>query len=178
MPPLYKIRPGTERDIETVSRAYVESWKSTYEGLAPDPFVKGMTAESAAAIFRDSLKPNDYSYFLHVAESSDGRVIGFADGGKERSHPEKGEGELYAIYLLKEFQGRGIGGKLFRASVQSLADSGMDSMMAWVMEKSPYRKFYERMDGKRGTGAKQLEVAGEKIALVSYHWNGITKDGL
>jgi GNAT superfamily N-acetyltransferase len=175
---LYKIRPGTERDIATISRVYVESWKTTYEGLAPDAFVKGMNIEGASAVFRDSLNSTGHSYFLHAAESSEGRIIGFADGGKERSHPEKGIGEIYGIYLLKEFQGRGIGGKLFRACVQSFIGSGVDSMLVWVMEKSPYRKFYERMEGKLEAGTKQLEVAGEKIALVSYRWDGFTKDDL
>src|ERR1041384_1555207 len=103
-----KIRTGTLTDVPGLAKVYVESWKSTYQGLVPDVFLKGMTLQAAAKNFTDCLQPNSYSYFLHVAEE-DGRVVGFADGGKERSHPESGLGELYAIYLLKEFQGRGTG---------------------------------------------------------------------
>jgi GNAT superfamily N-acetyltransferase len=168
-----RIRPGTVSDIGAISHAYFESWKTTYEGLVPDPFVRGMTLEAATRIFTDSLKPNRFSYFLHVAETPEGRIVGFCDGGKERSHPEQGIGELYAIYLLKDFQGQGTGRKLFNASIQSLVQSGMNSMVVWVMGKSPYRKFYETMRGKLGEGVKTLDVAGQQIQLVSYHWNDL-----
>ena len=99
--------------------------------------------------------------------------MGFSDGGKERSHPESGLGELYAIYLLKEFQGQGIGQKLFRAGVESLLKSGMNRMVVWVLEKSPYRKFYESLDGQMEPGQKFIDIAGTKLTLVSYRWNDL-----
>ncbi len=120
-----RIRPGTQADIEEVSHAYAEAWRTTYQGITPDAFVKGMTAGAAAQIFRDSLQPNEFSYFFYVAQAPGGRLVGFADGGKERSNPQSGLGELYAIYLLKEFQQQGAGRKLFEASVESLLRSGM-----------------------------------------------------
>ena len=165
-----RIRPGTPADIPVISQAYVASWRSTYQGFAPEVFVKGLTIEAASKIFADSLKPNSYSYFLHVAETPEGRIVGFADGGKERGHPERGTGELYAIYLLPEFQRRGIGKKLFNAAVQSLAQSGISSMEVWVLAQSPYRKFYEAMGGKLREGIKKLDVAGHTLQLVSYVW--------
>ncbi|HTC20979.1 MAG TPA: GNAT family N-acetyltransferase [bacterium] len=168
-----RIRPGTLGDIEEVSRAYAEAWRTTYQGLTPDAFVNGMTAGAAAQIFRDSLQPNEYSYFFYVAETAEGRIVGFADGGKERSHPESGLGELYAIYLLREFQGQGAGRKLFEAGVESLLKSGIQRMVAWVLEPSPYRKFYESLDGTLESGRKYLDIAGTKITLVSYRWNDL-----
>ncbi len=168
-----RIRPGTEADIEEVSRAYVEAWRTTYQGLTPDAFVNGMTAGAAAQIFRDSLQPSDFSYFFHIAQTPQGRIVGFADGGKERSHPESGLGELYAIYLLKEFQGQGIGQKLFRAGVESLLKSGMNRMIVWVLEQSPYRKFYEALHGNLEPGQKFLDIGGTPIRLVSYRWDDL-----
>jgi len=167
---LLHVRAGNLSDIPQLSQAYAESWKTTYEGMVPDPFVKGMTAQAAAKIFFDSLRPNDFSYFLHVAETPEGRIVGFADGGKERSHPEKGVGELYAIYLLKEFQGKGIGRRLWDAAARSLVESDLPSMVTWVLERSPSRKFYESIGGKLEPGTKRLEVAGHPIQLVSYGW--------
>jgi GNAT superfamily N-acetyltransferase len=165
-----RIRPGTFSDIEAISQAYAEAWRTTYEGLAPDVFVKGMTPQAAQQIFKESLEPNEYSYFLHVAETDEGRIVGFADGGKERSHPEKGIGELYAIYLLKDFQKQGIGTRLFKAATQSLVQSGMNSMVVWVLEACPSKGFYESNGGKLQTGIKTLKVAGHEIRLVYYLW--------
>lgn len=169
-----RIRPGTQADIEEVSHAYAEAWRTTYQGITPDAFVKGMTAGAAAQIFRDSLQPNEFSYFFYVAQAPGGRLVGFADGGKERSNPQSGLGELYAIYLLKEFQQQGAGRKLFEASVESLLRSGIHSMVVWVLEPSPYRKFYESLNGKLETGRKNLVVAGTRLTLVSYRWDDLS----
>lgn len=163
------IRPGVLSDVPGISRAYAESWRTTYEGWVPESFLNGITEQAAAKIFTESLQPNGYSYFLHVAEM-DGRIVGFADGGKERSHPEKGIGELYAVYLLKAYQGNGLGRALFQASVKSLAEAGMKEMVVWVLEQSPYRKFYEALGGSLGEGRKILELGGDRIPLVSYGW--------
>jgi len=165
------IRQGSPADIPTIARVYVESWRETYQGIAPSVFVEGMTEPAAEKIFTESLQPNSFSYFLHVAEV-EGRIVGFADGGKERSHPESGEGELYAIYLLKGLQGKGVGRTLFEASRDSLRRAGMDRMIVWVLEQSPARKFYEAMGGRRGAGIKRLTVTDQEMRLVAYEWQG------
>jgi GNAT superfamily N-acetyltransferase len=165
-----RIRLGTTTDIEEVSRVYAQAWRETYQDVASPAFVQGMKAGNAAQIFRDSLQPNEFSYFFHVAETPEGRIVGFADGGKERSHPESGLGELYAIYILKEFQKQGTGHQLFRAGVESLLKAGMSRMVVWVLELSPFRKFYESLHGSLEPGIKTLDIAGNKIQLVSYRW--------
>jgi GNAT superfamily N-acetyltransferase len=167
---MVRVRPGIFSDIDPLSKSYAEAWRSTYEGLAPDVFARGMTPEAAKQIFQESLESKDWAYYLHVAEAEDGRIVGFVDGGKERSHPEQGIGELYAIYLLKEFQRQGIGRKLFAEAIKSLAGAGMNSMVLWVLEKSPNHDFYRSMGGKLQPGLKTLDVAQHKIQLVSYFW--------
>lgn len=164
-----KIRPGTAADVPAISRVYAASWRTTYEGLAPLAFIEGLTEQAAFKIFTESLQPNDFSYFLHVAEVED-RIVGFADGGKERSHPERGIGELYALYLLKEVQGQGVGRALFAASRESLRRSGMERMVLWVLEGSPAQKFYEAAGGKLLPGVKTLELPGFSLKLAAYGW--------
>lgn len=168
-----KIRPGTIADIEEISRVYAQAWKETYQGLAPNAFVNGMTAGAAAQIFRDSLQTDTHAYFFHVAEAPQRRLAGFCDGGRERSHPESGVGELYAIYMLKEFQKQGTGRQLFHEAVESLLLAGMKSMVVWVLEKSPYRKFYESLQGSLEPGQKFLDIGGTRMVLVSYRWNDL-----
>jgi len=168
-----KIRSGTINDIPAISKAYVESWRSTYRGLAPEVFVNGMTEAGAAAIFHESLAPNEYEYFLHVAEAEDGTIVGFADGGKERSHPEMGIGELYAVYLLQEFQRKGLGRMLWEASAKSLIASGMNTMVVWVLESNTNHPFYLSIGGVLQPGIKVLNVGGHEIRLVSYYWENL-----
>jgi|ERR1700722_16006249 len=165
----FRLREGRVEDIPAISRAYAQSWQSTYRGVAPDVFVEGMTEKAAAEIFQQSLQPNDFSYFLYVVEA-DGEIVGFADGGKERGRPEDGRGELYAVYLLKEFQGKGIGRQLFQAALGQLRRSGLSPVVVWVLEKNPTRKFYESLGGALGTERKVLKVGNDSVTLVSYRW--------
>jgi GNAT superfamily N-acetyltransferase len=165
----FRLREGRAADIPAISRAYAQSWRETYGDIAPGSFTDGMTEKAAAQIFEQSLQPNAFDYFLYVAEV-EGEIVGFADGGKERSRPQSGEGELYAVYLLKKFQGQGIGRELFRAALSQLGRSGLSSMVVWVLEKNPYRKFYESLGGVLGTDTKVLKIENESIALVSYRW--------
>jgi L-amino acid N-acyltransferase YncA len=169
------IRPGESHDIQAVSCVYVESWKATYEGLAPEAFVKGVNVESAADVFRGSLHNQEYRYFLHVAETPEGRIVGLADSGRERSLAALNAGELYGLYLLKEYQGRGIGRGLFQAAVKSLVQSGMVSMVAWILENSSHRVFYEKAGGLLEKGMKKLDWKGQSISLVCYRWNDLKK---
>lgn len=167
----FRLRPGAFADIPAVSQAYASAWKETYAGVAPESFVSGMSEAAASQIFTQSLQPNSYSYFLYVAEVG-GRIVGFADGGKERSRPAMGgEGELYAIYLLKEFHGKGIGRELFKASLGCARLLGFHPMVAWVLESNPTRKFYEKAGGLLGPDQKRFQIGQETVNLVSYRWS-------
>jgi GNAT superfamily N-acetyltransferase len=165
----FRLREGRAADIPAISRAYAQSWRETYQGIAPAPFLEGMTEAASAQIFQQSFQPNSFSYFLYVVEV-EGEIVGFVDGGKERGRPESGEGEIYAIYLLKPFQGKGIGRELFRAALGRLRQSGLSPTIVWVLEKNPYRRFYESLSGKIMPRVKTLDATGEKINLVSYTW--------
>ncbi|MGH7739586.1 MAG: GNAT family N-acetyltransferase [bacterium] len=165
----FKIRPGQFSDVPAISKAYAQAWRETYQGTAPPAFVDGMTEAAAAGLFQESFRPNRYCYFLYVAEV-EGRIVGFADGGKERSRPESGEGELYAIYLLREFQGKGVGRELFRASLVQLNRSELSPVVVWVLEENPHRKFYESLGGTLGLDRKKLKVQEAGITLIPYRW--------
>ena len=166
------LRAATPDDLSEVSRVYVQAWRETYRGLAPDAFTDGLTEEAAAGIFRESLKSDSFAYFLKVA-LVDGKIVGFADGGRERSHPEQGLGEIYGLYLLKEFHHGGIGRTLFRTAVQCLLDAGIDSMVVWALERSPSQKFYGSVGGRLAEGVKHLAVSGQKLTLVRYEWKDL-----
>lgn len=168
-----KIRPATIADVEPVARVFTASWQSTYEGLMPPSFLSGMSYESALNVFTQSFQSKDFSYSVQVAVTEGGDIIGFADAGLERSHPEKGIGELYGLYLLKDYQRQGTGERLFRAAVKSLVSKDIRSMVVWVLEQSPYRNFYMKMGGQPQPGVKKLTLAGESVRMVCYAWGDL-----
>ncbi len=59
-----------------------------------------------------------------VAVTPGGYVVGFADGGPIRAPLQGYDYELYAIYLLKGWQGCGMGLALVRALWDSVCQEG------------------------------------------------------
>lgn len=106
--------------------------------------------------------------FTYVAEES-GEVIGFANGGVERTGTPLYKGELTAIYIRKKHQGKGIGHCLVRAVVERLGQSGIDSMLVWVLADNPACQFYAALGGKL-VHEKELEIGGKSLIEVAYGW--------
>ncbi|WP_274651022.1 GNAT family N-acetyltransferase [Paenibacillus humicola] len=118
----WTIREANAIDAPAVARVHVDCWRSTYKDLIPADFLQGLSYRSREERWRRRLEhPPDRST-LFVAEDHAGRILGFADGGPERSGDPEYDGELYAIYLLPEHQRKGIGRRLFRSAAAYLAE--------------------------------------------------------
>jgi ribosomal protein S18 acetylase RimI-like enzyme len=79
-----------------------------------------------------------------------GQLIGFAKGNRYHSHdlPEF-SGELNKIYLLPEYQGRGLGRRLVDEVVQRFLSQGITSMVLFSEPENPACRFYEKLGGEK-----------------------------
>ena len=98
-----------------------------------------------------------------------GDVVGFAACGPERESLAAYPGELYAIYLLKEAQGRGLGRAMLETAARHLAEAGHEAWMCWVLADNPTRHFYEAMGGV-AFQQKDIEIGGRTLVEVAYGW--------
>jgi len=79
------------------------------------------------------------------------KVVGYI--GCHHAKPEecgedwKADAELQQIYILKNYQRRGIGTHLFSMIVSWLSDAKMNSLVVGYHETNPYRSFYLKMGG-------------------------------
>ncbi len=56
--------------------------------------------------------------------------------------------ELQSMYVLKDYQGQGIGTHLFELVVDWVRAAGIHSMGVNLYSENPYRRFYEKMGGE------------------------------
>ena len=82
------------------------------------------------------------------------------------------EGELYAIYLLPEYQRKGIGERLFNLGVEFFVEGGKSSMYLLALEVSPYKSFYEKKGGEI-VGRKRIEIEGVTYDELVYGWESL-----
>jgi L-amino acid N-acyltransferase YncA len=113
-------------------------------------------------------------YYIFVVEE-DENVCGFIHGGRNRATQGKEseyEGEIYAIYLLKEAQWKGYGKELVKTLVKDFVNDGIRSMTVWVLEENPSKHFYEHLGGKVVNEAI-VNIGGKELKKVCYGWNNI-----
>jgi GNAT superfamily N-acetyltransferase len=108
----------------------------------------------------------DISVFVAEIE---GKIVGFASGGPIREPLAAYDAELYAIYLLEEVQGRGIGKDLLSAVAEALVGKDHTSMLVWVLDQNPAVRFYEKT-GAEHLMSKQIEIGGISLTELALGW--------
>jgi len=161
-------REATAADCLEVASVHVQSWKGSFAGIVPQTFLDEMSVEKRAKAFEKGFSAS--SYKMYLAEAPGRGVVGFADFGEPREVIDGYEGELYSIYILPDFQRKGIGERLFNLGAEYLVGIGKRSLYLLTLEVSPYRPFYEKMGG-RIIGRAQIEIEGIKFDELVYGWD-------
>ncbi len=162
------IRPAACDDACAIGEVHLASWQTTYRGLGIDEFLDNQTVEGRAARWASMLCGPASQTFVYVAEV-DSQIVGFAAGGTERTGDAEYKGELYAIYLLKARQGRGIGRKLMQVVAERLAQSGLPTMLIWVLAENPGCRFYKVCGGK-AVRKRPFDFGGKTFDEIGYGW--------
>lgn len=162
----FTIRRATIGDAGAIARVHVESWKSTYARIVPDAYLASLNAEVRSQFWREQIEAGDSLTFVAQCETG---VLGFASAGRLRETIGSYDAELYAIYLLDEFQHCGAGRALVRTVVDSLRAEGFKGMVVWVLERNPATSFYEKLGGIQ-IAANSIEIGGEPLEEVALGW--------
>jgi ribosomal protein S18 acetylase RimI-like enzyme len=165
-----RVRRAVVDDAEAIERVRTDTWRYAYRGLMPDSVLDRMGYDATRRRSLMSGLPPDQ--FVLVAED-DAAVVGFCLGGPASGPGEQFSGEVYAIYVLPQRHGRGIGRALLQAAALELAERGFLSMIVWVLrENVPSRRFYERMGG-RHVRDEERELAGVRLTESGYGWDDV-----
>jgi ribosomal protein S18 acetylase RimI-like enzyme len=168
------IREARLGDAAGIAKVHVDAWRSTYRGIVPDKVLKGLSYKKREKERRDALKKNDPKYRCFVAENARKRIVGFIVAGPHRGSTARYDGEIYALYLFKEVQGRGIGKALFLRAAAWLQERGHKAALTWVLKDNhPAKGFYAAMGGAE-LEAKTIDI-GEPLVEISYGWKNLRR---
>ena len=175
------IRAAQLSDAAEIAHVHIATWRSTYEGIVPKAYLDGLNSEKRVQQWQRMLTQVEPQNATLVATRlrDDGlgeQVIGFVSTGPNRAPNLKSDGELFAIYLLKEHQKKGTGKRLFEAGKNQLRQDGFTSIVLWVLADSPTVQWYEAMGGQR-VGEKTEEVGGKPLKEWAYFWPNTRVNG-
>lgn len=165
-----RIREASPADSPAIALVHVDSWRSTYRGIISDEVLAGLSYSDRERMWHGSLTAHESSNFIYVVEADEGPIVGFAAAGKERTGRTDFPGEIFAIYLLQDYHGRGWGRQLFQAAAARLAFEGLKGLMLWVLADNPTRGFYEALGG-RLLGEQPTQIGLDSLVEVAYGWD-------
>jgi GNAT superfamily N-acetyltransferase len=153
------IRPGTADDAEGVARVQVETWQAAYAHALPAERLQALSRQEAAE--RHRRWPPTF-----VAED-ESQIVGFISVGSSRDPGT--DGELFAIYVLPDHWGTGVGRELIETGEEELRRLGHRDAILWVLDDNPRaRRFYEIAGWSADGTARSIRLFGFDIAEVRY----------
>jgi len=163
------IREANLADVGAIAKVHVDTWRTTYSKLIPADFLANLSYEKRAKKWVEILSNPEPTNFTYLVENEIGEIVGFANGGRERTGDRVYQGELYAIYILEQYQRQRLGHRLIHTIVDKLLQSGINSMIVWVLADNSACQFYESLGGQR-VHQKQIEIGNVQLLEVAYGW--------
>lgn len=127
-----------ETDDEIRGKAYVhwKSWQEAYPGLVDQEYLNQLTLEKCETI--------SYKWTENILIAKDEeKVVGFAGYGKYRNEELENTGEIFAIYILKDYYGKGVGQILMKEALDMIKEYPKTAV--WVLKGNDRAiRFYEK----------------------------------
>jgi ribosomal protein S18 acetylase RimI-like enzyme len=166
------IRPAVPDDADEVERLRVAGWQTAYRGILPDDYLDSMRVDGERRrrhmVENAAAGPGPVVVESVAVQAS--AIVGWVAGGRCRDADRPGprRGEIYAIYVLPEWWGRGAGRLLMAHAVRTLAAAGLDDITLWVLEANQRARRFYAATGFRPDGTRQLLDLGGQVPEVRY----------
>jgi ribosomal protein S18 acetylase RimI-like enzyme len=164
---LIEIRRAKPSDAAAVASTHDDAWRATYQGIIPGIELAKLINRRGPGWWESAIRKGSRIAVLVFGET----VAGYANYGRNRARSLSYDGEIYELYLRPEYQGLGLGRRLFTAARQDLAQRGMKSLVIWALsDNDPATEFYRVLGGK--PVARSSERFGDRtLEKVAFAWN-------
>lgn len=165
------IREAKKEDLLSVAKVQVDSNRTTYIGIMPEDYLNNLSFESKSKEWEERLFCENSKEFMYVAEVDNGQIVGYVSASFNRTDTLF-EGEINSIYILQEFQSKGIGRLLFKSIVTKYIENNVKSLILWTLQENPSRDFYQRLGGKI-IDKRSIIRGGKELLQIAYAWDDI-----
>ena len=141
----YLIRLAKEEDCLELSKLKHDVWCETYRGIYSDEKLDNFDFEKNQMKFINTV--NNPNVELYVVEDN-GKLVGYMDYGTPFRPYKEYEQEIGLLYLLKEYQHKGIGTQLFKLAYDKIKEKGYQEFFICCNKYNiNAQNFYKKMGG-------------------------------
>lgn len=160
------IRPAEIGDAAAIAQAHESSWLGAYSGIIPHRALRAMVNRRGVEWWRNAIRNATSILVVDVG----GEIVGYATLGRSRTRQLPQQGEIYELYLRPEYQGVGLGSRLFAEARNRLRLHGLTGLIVWALEDNTNAlSFYEGSGGR--DIAEGVEVFDHKaLRKVGFVW--------
>lgn len=156
-----EIRRMLRSDEAEVGRLYVKSWQSGYEGLLPQDYLDGLEDWRWNSKFTGL--PGSF-----VITDGD-KIVGHSCARPSADEAMSGWGEVWTLYVLPEYWGKGYGRALLQNSVDWLREQGFERVYLWALDTNiRARRFYEKQGFRENGDTISCEIGGVTVTDLRY----------
>jgi ribosomal protein S18 acetylase RimI-like enzyme len=153
---------GDDRALADVHRA---TWRYAYAGIIPGLTLERMIARRGPAWWGRMHERGFRALVLVSGET----LVGYATLGRSRA-PGQRTGEIYELYLRPEYQGCGLGRRLFADARDELRANGLERLVVWALAENRIAcRFYRAMGGIEAARC-QDRFCGVPLAKIGFAW--------
>ncbi|MBS6987115.1 MAG: GNAT family N-acetyltransferase [Streptococcus parasanguinis] len=143
----------TPKEIEGKSLVHWQTWREAYDDLLPAEFQETMTLEKCR-FFSQKYPENT------LIAMNGKKVVGFISYGNYRDETIQA-GEIIALYVLKDYYGKGVSKQLMHAAFVALDQ--FSEIYLWVLKENKRAiAFYQKM-GFTFDGQEQILKLGKPV---------------
>ncbi|MXQ13484.1 GNAT family N-acetyltransferase [Microvirga makkahensis] len=161
---LVSIRHAKPGDAPALARVFDAAWREAYLGIIPGVTLDRMLARRGERWWRSTATRGRPLVVLDIGQG----IAGYASYGRCRDRSLPVEGEIDELYLLPEYQGIGLGRRLFKAVLNDLRHGEMPQVAVWALEDNERAcAFYEGLGGRRVARVEE-RIGRTLLAKVAY----------
>ncbi len=161
------IRRAEPQDAAAIADVHLEAWRGAYSGIIPHKTLTAMINRRGSDWWSNAIRRAATVLVVEIG----GTIAGYATVGRNRARELRQQGEIYELYLRPEYQGIGLGRRLFSAARRKLADHGLSGLVVWALEDNQNALAFYSGEGGRDI-AEGVEIFEQKaLKKVAFVWD-------
>jgi ribosomal protein S18 acetylase RimI-like enzyme len=161
------IRPARLQDAEAITAVHDETWRTAYLGIIPGGTLARMINRRGVAWWEGAIDRGSRIQVVTVA----GVLAGYGSFGRNRALALSAGGEIYELYVRPDYQGMGLGRRLFSSCRREIASRGLEGLAVWALAENDLAcAFYRALGGV--AAARGTERFGDRtIDKIAFTWS-------